>query len=288
MDRAEETIPLDELPPPQTRTQLAAFIAHSALEGFRNRRTFREVERFFLMLGYTHSGSTLVGTLLNAHPEMVVAQETDVLRFVRPGMTRNTLFGMVLHRDRQFAGIERSYHGYEYDVPDGYQGRFTSLRVIGDKHAGRATRRFQQDPGVLERLRSLVAVPIRVLHLVRNPFDNIASIARYRELPLSTAIDIYGNLGNAVDQIKKRLDTDELMEIRYEQITADPTSSMEDICRFIGVDATPSYLKNCATVIDGSGRFGRRNSLPWSPQELGMVEDLIAARACLEGYSFTA
>ncbi len=276
-----------ELPPPRTRPQLAAFIARSTIDGFRNRRTFREVERFFFSLGYTHSGSTLLGALLNAHPEMVIAQETDILRFVRPGITRNTLFGMLLERDRQFASIDRRYHGYEYFVPDGDQGRFTTLRVIGDKHGGRTTRRLHGDPDLLERVRTRVGVPIRVLHLMRNPFDNIASISRYRELPLSSAIDIYVKLGNAVDQTKNRLDADELIEIRYEQLAADPARTLSDLCRFMGVDATADYLSKCSTLIDGGGHRGR-DRFPWSPQELGRVEDLIAARPCLDGYSFAA
>ena len=86
----------------------------ATIDGFVNRRTFRDVERFFFMIGYTNSGSTLVGTLLNAHPEVVVAQEADCFRYVRPGITRNTLYAMLILRDRQFAGIDRSYHGFEY------------------------------------------------------------------------------------------------------------------------------------------------------------------------------
>ncbi len=122
---------------------------------------------------------------------------------------------------------------------------------------------------------------------MRNPFDNIASISRYRELPLSSAIDIYVKLGNAVDQTKNRLDADELIEIRYEQLAADPARTLSDLCRFMGVDATADYLSKCSTLIDGGGHRGR-DRFPWSPQELGRVEDLIAARPCLDGYSFAA
>ena len=274
-----------ELPPPRTRPEVAAFIAHAAVDGVRNRRTFQGVERFFFMLGYTRSGSTLVGSLLNAHPQMVIAQEIDIFRFLRPGITRNTLFGMVLVRDRQFAAIDRDYHGFDYAVPEGDQGRFTTLRVLGDKHAGRATRRLRDDPHALERLRSLVGVPIRVLHLVRNPFDNIASIARNRNMPLSSAIDIYRKLGIAADQTMTRLSTDELFEIRYEDLTADPTARLNEICGFIGVPATTDYLNRCATLIDHGGRRSR-DSLSWSAEEIAMVEELIGSRPSLEHYSF--
>ena len=107
-----------------------------------HRRVLRDVEAFFLVLGYARSGSTLVGSLLDAHSDMVVAHEADILRYVRPGVSRRQLFAVLLERDRQFGSIERRWHGFDYAVPGGFQGRFTTLRVVGDKHAGRATRRL--------------------------------------------------------------------------------------------------------------------------------------------------
>jgi Sulfotransferase domain len=264
---------------------MAARIARATLEGVRHRGTFRAVECFLFFLGYNRSGSTLVGSLLNAHPEMVVAHESDFMRYVRPGISRNALFAMLLLRDRQFAAVDRRFHGYAYSLPDSYQGRFTRLRVIGDKHAGRATRSLHDDPDLLEHLRTRVGVPLRIIHLVRNPFDNIASIAQNRGRPLSFAIRVYQTLGDWVDLITPQLDSAELFEIRYERIIADPVESLHDICRFIGVDATPSYVNACAPLIDGGGRRGR-DRLSWSSDDVGMVEDLIASRPCLAGYSF--
>ncbi len=193
------------LRPPDSRWAEAALLARAAAGGVRHRRALRDVEAFFLMLGYARSGSTLVGSLLDAHPNMVVAHEADILRYVRPGVTRSQLFGILLERDRQFGHIERRWHGFDYAVPGGSQGRFTTLRVVGDKHAGRATRRLWHDPPLLEQLRTRVRVPIRVLHVTRNPFDNIASIAQSRGLALSPAIDVYVKLSSMADVVRGRL-----------------------------------------------------------------------------------
>ena len=168
------------LRPPETRLAQAALLARAAVGGFRHRRALGGVETFFLVLGYARSGSTLVGSLLDAHPNMVVADEADILRYVHPGVSRRQLFAIILERDRQFAHVDRRWHGFDYSVPGGSQGRFTTLRVVGDKHAGRATRRLWRDPKLLGRLRAVVRVPIRVLHVTRNPFDNIASVAQSR------------------------------------------------------------------------------------------------------------
>ncbi len=273
------------LRPPDTRWAEAALLARAAVGGIRNRRALRQVETFFLMLGYARSGSTLVGSLLDAHPDMVVAHEADILRYVRSGVSRSQLFAILLERDRQFGRIERQWHGFDYTVPGGFQGRFTTLRVIGDKHAGRATRALGHDPQLLERLRARVRVPIRVLHVTRNPFDNIASIARSRSLALSPAIDVYEKLSALADSVRGRLAPSELLDLRYESMVADPAGRLSEVCTFVGVEGPADYLEACAAMIEPGVRERRRKT-PWSAHERRRVDELIAGRPMLAGYSF--
>lgn len=269
-----------------TRLELAAFLGRAAVDGWRYRRVFRDVECFFFLVGYTRSGSTLLGSLLNAHPEMVIAHEADIMRYVRPGITRDQLFAILLDRDRQFAAIGRKWSGFDYAVQGHDQGTFARLRVIGDKHADKAAQHLHNDPRRLDRLRSVVRVPIRAVHLVRNPYDTIASIARNRELPLARAIGIYRAFGVAVDDVLSRLGADELLEIRYETITADTVGSLSSIFGFLGVEASDDYLKDCAALVDSAGRPGHR-AFAWPSIERRKVEELIAARPVLAGYTFT-
>jgi hypothetical protein len=275
------------LRPPETRRGEVALLARATLSTVRNRRALRDVEAFFLVLGYARSGSTLVGSLLDAHPEMVVAHEADILRYVRAGVTRRQLFAILLERDRQFGSIERRWHGFEYAVPGGFQERFTTLRVIGDKHAGRATRRLGRDPQLLERLRALVRVPIRVLHVVRNPYDNVASIALSRGFGLSPALDIYEKLSVMTDSVRALLAPDELLNVRYESVVADPEQRLAEICAFVGLEATPEYLRACSALVDPAA--GQRHSgVVWSSGERRRIEELIAARPVLSGYSLSS
>ena len=272
-----------ELRPPRTRRAQTALLARAAVGGFRGRHELGDVEAFLLFLGYARSGSTLVGSLLDAHPNMVVAHEADILRYVRPGMTRRQLFAILLERDRQFGRIERRWHGFDYAVPGAFQGRFTTLRVVGDKHAGRATRRLARDPRLLNRLRVLVGVPIRVLHVTRNPYDNIASIAQNRGLALSPAVDVYEKLSSMAEGVRNRLAAGELLDLSYESLVADPAGRLSEICAFIGVEAPGDYLEACAAVVTPA-TLGRSHAT-WSPDERRRVEALIASRPLLAGYS---
>ncbi len=256
------------------------------MDGLRNHRVFRDVECFFFLVGYTRSGSTLLGSLLNAHPEMVIAHEADMMRYVRPGITHDQLFAILLNRDQQFAAIGRKWTGFDYGVQGHCQGSFDRLRVIGDKHADKAAQRLHNDPGRLDRLRSVVRVPIRAVHVVRNPFDTIASIARNRELPLSSAIGIYRGFGVAVDDVLRRLGSDELLQIHYETMIADAIGALLGVLGFLGVEASDNYLKDCAALVDSTGRQGRR-AFEWPSSERREVEEIIAARPVLARYTFT-
>jgi hypothetical protein len=274
------------LPKPRTRTEVARLLARAAVDGVRHRKDFSEVEKVFFLVGYPRSGSTLIGSLLNAHPEMVIAHESDIFRYVKPGVTRSQLFAILLERDRQFASFGRRFNGFDYSIPGASQGVYDRLRVIGDKHAGRPARRIHENPELLDRFRKTVRVPLRVLQINRNPYDMIASrVSKPTMIPVDEGIEIYRQLGVAVDDVRTRLDPSELYELRYEDFTADPVRRLRDICAFIGVETPPGYAEAVAASIDGGGRRGRE-TIPWSDAQRAAVDTLIESRPVLAGYSF--
>jgi Sulfotransferase family len=275
----------DPLHGPRSRSEKAALWVRATSVGITQRRAFGQVEAFCLLVGYARSGSSLFGSILNAHPEMVIAHEADIMRYVRPGVRRNQLFGILLNRDREFAEIDRQWHGFDYSVPGHAQGEFTRLRVIGDKHAGRATRWLREDPARLDRLRHVVGVPLRVVHLVRNPFDNVASMARNRDIPVSRALEVYCGLSRGVDGIRRELAPEELLDVRYEEFLQHPESVLPEVCTFLGVAVDEDYVAACATLIDFGGRRGR-DTVTWSAEERDTLETLIGDLDMLKGYSY--
>ncbi len=268
---------------PKTHTEFAAFVARTTVHGVRNRHTFKEVERFCLLIGYPHSGSTLVSSVINAHPEMVMGHETDILRYVRPGLSRNLVFSVVLQRDRQFTAANRRWNGNNYAMPTSEQGSFSRLRVIGDKCIAKQAMRLNHDPRLLDLLRSKMGMPLRFIHLVRNPFDNIASIGPKQEMPWR--IKKYRTLGDGMDDIRSRLRDEELHELRYEDVVADPKGSLSDVCHFLGLEASDEYLHDCAQLIRPSTHH-RRFGVDWTESQRREVEAMIAARSVLAGYTF--
>ena len=267
------------------RTRQAGSAGRTAIGALRRRRSLKDLERFCFFLGYARSGTTLLGALLNAHPEIVIANELDVLEYIEQGKSRHQLFSLLMDRDRYFASIDYQWTGYDYKVPGQFQGRFTRLRVIGDKRAGRSTHRLGEHPELLEALRRTVGVPIRVIHVVRNPYDNIATMAWRGQRLLAPAVARYQGLSTTVDDVRSRLGSGELLDIRYESFTEDPEHHLRDLCRFLGVTPSPDYLRACAALVKPT-HSRSRDRLPWSADERREVEALIQRRPVLAGYSF--
>lgn len=70
----------------------------------------------------------------------------------------------------------RSGPGYEYRIATPWANGDRSIRVIGDKEAAMSAVRLSRDGSLISRLKEAVGVPVKVIHVVRNPFDNIATM----------------------------------------------------------------------------------------------------------------
>ena len=228
--------------------------------------------------------------MLNAHPEIVISNELDALYLFSLAVPRNIIFSQILKQEQQFGDGGYQWTGYDYAVPDQYQGKFERLRVIGDKKAGQSTRRLANNLGLLDDVRHSVRIPIRVIHIVRNPFDNITTM--YRRQPhrfdgaggLRGTIDFYRQLTKTIDDIRARLQPDEFFDVRYESFVESPGPHLVQLCTFLGVDAPPDYIEACAKIVRSASQT--RDQVTWSAEERHEVEALIEAHPHLGGYDY--
>jgi hypothetical protein len=270
---------------PDTRAEWASEFVRSFVDGERHRRAFAGVEKYCFFVGYARSGHSLVGSLLNAHSEMVISQELNALRFVDHGFRRNQVFSLILLRDEHFAWRGRRSTGYDYTVPNQFQGSFTRLRVIGDKNGAASSQRLHKEPALLGRLQRMMQVPMRVLHVTRNPFDNIARMVVVEKSNLADMTEAYSTLCKSVDETREHLSADEFLDVRYEEFLGSPSASLASICKFLGVEADEGYLADCASIVQPSGKKAR-HLVEWTDEDRDKVSRLIDLYPVFRGYSF--
>lgn len=241
---------------------------------------------FVLFIGYPRSGHSLIGSLLDAHSDVAIAHELDVLRFMADGFRRDQILSLIIENAARIARVGRRWGPYDYRVPGQWQGRIRHLRAIGDKKGGATTTRIAVDPTALDRLIALLAMPIRAIHCVRNPFDNVATIARrhYPDAidPLAMAIQRYAGLVRANAAILRRLAAGALT-IRHEEVVADPDRSLRRLAEHVGVEAHPEWLAAAAARITDAPRRSRAE-IDWPTSHRDAVERLIAEFDFLAAY----
>lgn len=259
----------------------------SSASGARQRASFSSVEGYVVFVGYPRSGHSLVGSLLNAHPEVVIGHQLNALRYVAAHFSRNQLFSLILRADRRYGrrGRVSNKGRYSYSVPNQWQGRFSELRVLGDKR-GRSTTEFLRDrPALFARLQHLVGVPVRLLHVVRNPFDNISTIAVRRRMTLESAVAFYFDLCVGVAAFRALNQDADWLDVRHEDLISDAPGSLRLMCTFLDVPADDGYIDDCASIVYKNPHQSRHD-VPWTPELIERVEKQMQTYPFLDGYTF--
>ncbi|GBE18379.1 hypothetical protein BMS3Abin16_00979 [archaeon BMS3Abin16] len=261
--------------------------------GFKNRKIFDDVTTYCMFIGYPRSGHSLIGALLDAHPEMIIAHELNTLRYILGMYNRNQIYHLLIKKSLLFALTGRKRGGgYDYNVPNQWQGTFKNLRIIGDKQGGGSTLITQTRPDILDKLRKVVGVKVKLIHVIRNPFDNITTISiRERQnnpvdrTCLKRNIDYFFTLCEVVSKTRNQVKESEFFELKHESFIKSPQSHLKGLCSFLGVEATKDYLDDCASIVYKSPHKSRFK-VKWTPELIELVESKIDEYPFLKGCSY--
>lgn len=146
------------------------------------------VEKFVFFVGYARSGSSIIGTLMDAHPHVVISNEFNIfglfsdLNNVPGNFWKENLFNLIYNRSKEDAHGNRnsSDKGYQLKVDGLWQGGFKEwIEVLGDKCGERTLQEYSLNKHKFienyAKLKWDVSIPIRIIRTLRNPFDIIAT-----------------------------------------------------------------------------------------------------------------
>lgn len=250
---------------------------------------FAQVRGFCFFVGHNKSGTSLLGGLLDAHHAILLADELDVLRYVEAGFARDQIFHLVERGSRSEARkgrvTARRLQPYSYRVPGQWQGDTRVPVVVGDSTSGASTRRLSTRPDLTGRIRALMpGVDLRLIQVVRNPFDPISLMMVRGRRSFANAIDHYFAACETLAHIR-RAEGAALLPVRYETFVGDPVAGLSMVCAFLGVDADRGYVDACAAVVRPQPDRGRE-LVPWTRSWIDDVERRLARFDFLEGYAY--
>ena len=183
---------------------------------------------------------------------------------------------------------------YSYAVEGQYQGRYETLKVIGDKRGANSARRFQRKPELLEKLKERIGMPIKMIHVIRNPYDNISTMAyrnngsdktKVTKAVLKEEIGNYFSLVETVTWVRKNLGEGSVVDVKIEEFMAEPKEKLADVCGFLGLETNEKYLDDCAAIVYNKPHK-TRNDFPWDKELIDDVQSRMNNFSFFDGYGF--
>ena len=258
--------------------------------------SFAHVETYCSFIGYSRSGHSLIAALLDAHPNIVIAHELRAVKYFQYGFGRNAIYYLLWQMTKIRGHSWKRGSGYTYDVPSQFQGSFEKIRVIGNKNGELTVRVLADTPNLPQKLQNVVKVPIKFVHVVRNPFDNIAAFAiksaqrrnsEVEEADIQASIDRYFMVCASVMKVKTMASdiNAEVLDVFHEDFVKNPKAQLNKLCLWLGIEPSSNYLDDCAAVVFESPKK-RRTKIQWNENFKQQIEDKIGLFPFLEGYTF--
>ncbi|MBC6414275.1 MAG: sulfotransferase [Chromatiales bacterium] len=274
----------------------------------------KDVRTMVFSIGFYSGGSSIIGHLLTAHPNIVMADEARLNSFVDINNRYDELFNYLLqidssryqdwklafdtnkikHDARSPSRIKRYMH-----VPNQYQGHFHKLQVIGNKNR-RKDVSILANTDLLKDLRSQLEdnkISLKFIFAVRNLYDTIATIyIKYRvkekrehRAKLSSINDIIEAMEIVCSdnqKILKQIDSNDVLICKNEDLIANPKLQITRLCDFLKVSASADYINACASCVFNKPT-NERLELDWSGEHKQKINSLIKKYDFLYGYDYS-
>jgi len=257
---------------------------------------------FLLFIGTPRSGHSIIGAILDAHPNALVSHEFHALKKISEGWTGNQLMNGIIstsvkqaaegrsqseidHGDEYYLEAEptQAKYRFDYSIPNQFQGQIDGrIEVIGDKKGGGSTTILAEIPELLQKLRDAVNLPIKLIYVVRNPYDNISTMAFRSGNSLISQVKEYRWYIENIHEILER-ETHECLTIYQEDFIMDTKQQLELICNWLKLDSSPSYIEDAASIVYKNPHESR-NRLEWGDIERNEVENVIKKWPVLSRY----
>ena len=226
----------------------------------------------FFVIGSPRSGTTLLRLMLTSHPRLIVPPECGFMVWLHPSFghwgaaefadpANVARFADEVGRSRKFetwgitrAQVESTLTGH---APQGFGDACDAIYRLYCRHSGKPTATWgDKNNYYLSHVTTLKAIfpQARFIHIVRDGRDvacsyrevmRLGSDSPYRPaLPVAIG-EIAAQWAQDIHTIRAQfatMDPDATIELRYEDLTADPRRELARLCDWLGEAYSPAML----------------------------------------------
>ncbi len=268
----------------------AATLAATAT-GLREQAERRDPAPF--LIGASRSGTTLLRAMLGAHPELAMLSETgfapQLAEMIRsePMTVERTLKVMAAAGPLEAHGVSEAQMRARLEALDELKAAAV-LRAFYEAAAAAAgkPRWGDETPSYLKRERRLqrALFEARFIHVIRDGRDTLA--AKPGAIDVGAALATGQRWERKIRSARQQEHLmDHYVEIRYEQLIADPEGTLRGLCELLELDFDPAMLvpaerAEIEAELGAVGGWRRR----LSPEQVAAFEEPAAEMLDLLGY----
>ena len=284
--------------------------------------TFDSVKKLLLFVGWPRSCHSFVGSILDGHPHILVADEYFLMTKLRTGqlpIQRDDIFRALynsstssIENAKGIRAITERMKGYSLIFEDLMQGKFEDhIDIIGDKGGAHLSMLLFNNTYNISKtfgiLRKQLRVDIYVIRVVRNPYDNIATQSTYRcqcglvkklkdmktlgnklllQVP-KTAIDGsamgYFRLYFASEKVKAA--ADKTIDIHCSDLINNPREEIIKLCNFLEVQCSEDYISKCASHVFTEESHTSK-LINWPPEVKESIQSRLDSIPLFKAYNY--
>ncbi len=191
-----------------------------------------------LFVGHAHSGHSIIGSILDCHQHVVLANEVNIVKATSEHrLSARQIEAVLLHESRTSADNKWLNSAYQYDIEHSLQGSAKKEpRVIGDKKAGGTTRILRRDPWLLDYLLSEYGKRLKFIFVQRNPLDVVAAYSYYMKQPICQFhVDRYIENFQTVEHVKNTVAAEQFIQVSQDAFVNAPVEQVTTVFNFLNL-----------------------------------------------------
>jgi hypothetical protein len=242
---------------------------------------FSELSHLVIFLGSPRSGTTLVRTIIDAHPNAVIGNEVHILRLLRQGKTWQQIIRKICLNHDKFKN-NPFWTDYNYQI-NGAKNNKKNLKIIGDKRSLGTIKAFVENPAMIKDFLDWSALPVKIIRCVRHPFDVIATKHWRNKKSLDWNIDEYFFAEKNAEHLVNIFKPQNTHHIYHEQLVQNPDMELRKLLTFLELEVQQEFITACKDRINPKSNLSRWRA-NWQPTQIKIVEEQVQHLPHLQGY----
>lgn len=213
--------------------------ASTFFRGLINREQFSDVNTFLLFLGAPRSGHTLISEFINAH------RNAHISRKINGGFR-------YLCKEQYYQScidFKEDMFRHRYYVPGQYQGTYLNLNCVGMRNATVTTEWYGSKLSRAKRLSEYYGIPVKFVHVYRDPIENIAKISRYNKLSIIQAANWYVSLISKTRLIENTVSNGTFYKFCHEDLYDKPSTVLSNLLRYLQLEEDEALVDSFSKII---------------------------------------